>query len=228
MDCRGELRAADEHALRCSQIDTGKVSWGKRVVVRLLRTDSPRATPQQAGCLSDPTREGVQVIELTPSPPEVADLLIEMTRLDWPTTEEDRRCYLGLHDLDTLPPSGSDEPDTMMIRFSTSLPGVDGTCTMFREEFLGLSLFCYNEPLGDGPEARAGYTRLRDHLDRHFGPPIEEWGTPTEPACLWLSGLLSIEMYCFQRLRRGIMVGPSQSERSAANDAAHDARQSDQ
>jgi hypothetical protein len=170
------------------------------------------------------------VIELTPSPADVADLLIQMTRLDWPTTEEDRRRYfdvLGLHDLDTLPQS-DDEPDSAMIRFSTLLPGVEGTCTMFRDEFLGLSLFCNNELLDDGPEARVGYAGLRDQLDRCLGSPIEEWGTPTEPACLWRSGLLSVDMYCFQRLRSGVMVGPSHSERSAANDAAHDARQSDQ
>ena len=126
-------------------------------------------------------RESVQVIELTPSPADVADLLIEMTRLDWPTTEEDRQCYfgtLGLHDLGTLPSSGSDEPDTMMMRFSTSLPGVDGTCPMFREEFLGLSLFCYNELLDDGAEARAGYTRLRDHLDRQLRPTHRGVGNP--------------------------------------------------
>lgn len=174
-------------------------------------------------------RESAQVIELTPSPADVADLLIQMTRLDWPTTEEDRRHYfavLGLHDLDTVPRS-DDDPDSAMIRFSTSLPGVDGTCTMFRDEFLGLSLFCYNEFLDDGPQARAGYAGLRDQLDRHLGPASEEWGTPTEPACLWPSGPLSIDMYCFQRLRSGIMVGPSHSERSAANDAALDARQSD-
>jgi hypothetical protein len=117
-------------------------------------------------------RESAQVIELTPSPADVADLLIQMTRLDWPTTEEDRRHYfavLGLHDLDTVPRS-DDDPDSAMIRFSTSLPGVDGTCTMFRDEFLD-----------DGPQARAGYAGLRDQLDRHLGPPREEWGTPTEP-----------------------------------------------
>lgn len=28
---------------------------------------------------------------------------------------------------------------------------------MFRGEFLSLSLFCYNEPIDNGPAARAGY-----------------------------------------------------------------------
>jgi hypothetical protein len=153
-----------------------------------------------------------------------------MARLDWPTGERDRRRYfdlLGLHDLDTLG-QRHDEPGTPMIRFATSLPNVDGTCTMFRDEFLGLSLFCYNEPLDNGPEARAGYAGLRGQLNRYLGPPIEEWGTPTQRACLWRSGLLSIDMYCFQRHQSGVMVGPSHAERSAANDAAHDARHSDQ
>jgi hypothetical protein len=169
------------------------------------------------------------VTELTPSPADVADLLIQMTRLDWPTNEADRRRYfdiLGLHDLDTLP-QRDDEADSTMIRFATALPGVDGICTTFRDEFLGLSLFCYNQPLEDGPEARAGYAGLRGEPNRYLGQPIEEWGTSTEPACLWPSGPLSIDMYCFQRLRSGVMVGLFHAERSAANDAAHDARQSD-
>ena len=163
--------------------------------------------------------------ELTPPPADVADLMIQMTRLDWPTTEADRLRYfdtLGLHDEETLPPR-DDEPDSTRIRFATSLPGVGGTCAMFGAEFLGLSLFCYHEPpVEHSPEARAGYAALRDQLNHYLGRPVEEWGTPTEPACLWRSGPLSIEMYCFQRLRSGVMVGPSHTERSAANDAAHD------
>lgn len=167
--------------------------------------------------------------ELNPPPTELADLLIQMTRLDWPTDEADRRRYfdiLDLNDIDTVP-KRNDEPDTRMIRFATALPDVDGTCTMFRDEFLGLSLFCYNEPGDHGPAARAGYASLRDVLSRSLGAPSEEWGTPIEPACLWRTGPLWIDMYCFQRLHSGVMVGPSHAERSAANDAAHDARQSD-
>ena len=36
------------------------------------------------------------------------------------------------------------------------------------------------------------------------------------------TGLLMLEMYCFQRLTSGVMVGPSHAERTAANDQAHD------
>jgi hypothetical protein len=130
------------------------------------------------------------------------------------------RC-LGLDDLDELP-RRAEEPDGVSRRFTTSLPGsVDGISTMFRGEFLGLSLFCYHEPIGDGPRARAGFAALEAHLSRAFGPPVERWGTAAEPACLWRPGPLMLDMYCFQRLSRGIMVGPSHAERSAANDALH-------
>jgi hypothetical protein len=168
------------------------------------------------------------VIQLIPPPVQVADVLIEMTRLDWPTTETERNHYfdiLKLHDLDTVPHRDDSPPDTTMIRFDTALPEVDGTSTMFHDEFLGLSLFCYNEPIDDGPAARAGYAALREELSRSLGAPAEEWGTPTEPACLWKIGSLWIEMYCFQRLSSGVMVGPSHVQRSAANNAAHEARQ---
>ena len=166
---------------------------------------------------------------LNPPPAEVADQLIRMIHLDWPTNEADRRRYfdiLDLDDLDTVP-KRDDEPDTRMIRFVTALPDVDGTCTMFRDELLGLSLFCYNEPIDNGPDASAGYVSLQDELTRFLGVPSEEWGTLAEPACLWRAGPLWIDMYCFQRLRSGVMVGPSHAEQSAANDAAHDAQRSD-
>jgi hypothetical protein len=112
-----------------------------------------------------------------------------------------------------------------VIRFDTALPEVDGTGTMFRDEFLGLSLFCYDEPIDNGPAARAGYAALRGELSRSLGAPSEEWGSPTEPACLWTIGPLWIEMYCFQRLSSGVMVGPTHAQRSATNDEAQEARQ---
>lgn len=161
--------------------------------------------------------------ELNPPPAEVADLLIQMTRRDWPTSEEYRCRYfdsLGLRDL-KAPLQRDDEPETRMIRFVTALLDVDGTCTMFRDKFLGLSLFCYNEPIENGPAARAGFAGLRGELNRFLGAPSEEWGTLSEPACLWDIGPLWIDMYCFQRLRSGVMVGPSHAERSTANDEAH-------
>ena len=163
---------------------------------------------------------------LIPPPEDVAELLIQMTELEWPTSEDDRRAYfdaLGLRDLDTIP-QREDDPDSTWRRFTTSLPGVEGSCSVFREQFLGLSLFCYNEPGDDGPQARVGYPALRDHLSRRLGAPVEEWGTPREPACLWQPGPLLLDMYCFQRLRSGVMVGPSHAERSAAHGVAIEER----
>lgn len=165
---------------------------------------------------------------LTPPPEAVADLLLQLIQQDWPTTDEERRCSfarLGLQDGDALPP-GDAETDSEMRRIATSLPGVDGISTMFRDEFLGLSLFCYDEPLDDGPAARAGHAGLRDEFDRRLGSPLEEWGPSNEPACLWESESLLIELYCFQRLRSGVMIGVSHAERSAAHTAAHDTRES--
>lgn len=168
------------------------------------------------------------MIEPTPAPEAVADLVLQMIQRDWPTTEEERRRsfgVLGLEDRDPVPPG--DEHESEMRRFATSLPGVDGISTMFRDEFLGLSVFCYDEPLDDGPAARAGLTGLRNELDRRLGSPLEEWGPPNEPACLWEPGPLLVELYCFQRLRSGLMVGVSHAARSAAHDAAQDTSESD-
>jgi hypothetical protein len=72
--------------------------------------------------------------ELTPSTKDVADLLIRMTQLEWPTTEKERLHYfitLGLRDEEVLPPR-DDDPDIVWFRFTTSLAAqVDGNCSSF-------------------------------------------------------------------------------------------------
>jgi hypothetical protein len=163
--------------------------------------------------------------QLNPDPADVADLVIKMSQEPWPTTETDRQRYfnaLGLHDL-ALVPQRKDDPHIVWRRFTTSLPGnVEGNCVMFGGEFLGLSLFCYTEPVDNGPQSQAGFASLKRGLSRAFGSPVEEWGSPSAPACLWRPGPLLLDMYCFQRRSSGIMLGPSHAERSAANDAAHE------
>lgn len=162
------------------------------------------------------------MLTLTPSPEELADLLLRMTRLEWPTTENERLDYFSLLGLsDTGSAEGrKDEPGVIWRQFDTALTGVGGLGTMCREEFLGLSLFCYEEEGDDGQLARRGFADLRAHLSAALGAPVEEWGTPAAPCCLWQPGPLTLDMYCFQRGRSGVMVGPSHAERSAANDAA--------
>lgn len=166
---------------------------------------------------------GTGAVELEPPSADLANLLIRMTEREWPTTEVDRLHFFhrhGLHDVDSPRPDDSDL-NIEHRHFGTALPGaVLGTATMFRGELLGLSLFPYDEPIGNGPLARVGYVALRDQLSQRLGPPVEEWGTPNEPACLWRPGPLLLDMYCFQRLQSGIMVGPSHAERSAALDMA--------
>lgn len=159
---------------------------------------------------------------LTPPPAEIGELLVRMTRLEWPTSEDQRLAYFAALDLqDVDEPSRSVEyPESTMLRFATSIPGVDGNCSMFRDEFLGLSLFGYNERAANSAAARVGYAALQEHLCDHLGPPVEEWGSESEPACLWRPGPLLLDLYYFQRPSSGIMVGPSHAERSAANDAA--------
>lgn len=164
------------------------------------------------------------MIQLEPTAEAVADLLARMCREPWPTTEQDRRDYfatLGLTDQALLPVRG-DDADSVWRRFTSALPEqVGGNCSTFRGEFLGLSLFCWPEQVDNGAQARAGYASLQELLNQEFGAPVEEWGTDSEPACLWTVGPLTLEMYCFQRLHSSVMVGPSHTIRSAANDAAH-------
>ena len=162
--------------------------------------------------------------QLEPTAEAVADLLVRMCREPWPTTEQDRRDYfatLGLTDQELLPVR-DDDADSTWRRFTTALPEqVGGNCSTFRGEFLGLSLFCWPDQVDNGAQARTGYATLQELLNQEFGASVEEWGTDNEPACLWTVGPLTLEMYCFQRLHSSVMVGPSHTTRSAANDAAH-------
>ncbi|WP_204911623.1 hypothetical protein [Microlunatus spumicola] len=149
-----------------------------------------------------------------------------MTELAWPTTEEERLVFfdeLGLHDVES-PRSDDSVPGAERRWFASDLAeGLGGTATTFRGEFLGLTLFAYDEPVENGERARAGYAAVRDYVSRRLGPPLEEWGTATEPACLWHPGPLMIDLYCFQRQQSGIMIGPDHADRSAAYDEASDA-----
>lgn len=154
----------------------------------------------------------------------MSDLLVRMTRFEWPTIDDERLDFLaslGLRDTGAGE-SKADEPDSTWHSLGTPWPSVHGIDTVYREEFLGFSLFRYEEHGSDGALARAGFAGLRKLLSDALGPPVQEWGTLHEPACFWRPGPLTIEMYCFQRHSSGVMVGPSHTERSAANDAAHD------
>lgn len=152
-----------------------------------------------------------------------------MVTLPWPTSEQERLRYfdeLGLQDADESPQGTVNERLPEMVDHSFTVPflkGVDGVCNLFRGEVLGLSLFCYNRPVDDDPQTREALAQLQTRLSATLGPPVEEWGSRTEPACLWRTGPLHLDMYCFQRGSSGIMVGPSHSARSAASDAAAEA-----
>ena len=169
--------------------------------------------------------------ELIPPVADLADLVLAMVDPPWPTTEDDRLDFyrrVGLTQLE-WDNSGFDErPDDHSVwhRFATSLPEVDGMDTMFRDQFLGLSLFAYNQPGDDGPASRTAYPLLKDRFTARFGAPTEEWGTEREPACYWAVGAVQVEMYCFQRLASGVMLRPSHRDRTAEHDrqAAADPR----
>jgi hypothetical protein len=166
------------------------------------------------------------MVDLTPSAADLASLVVRMTELAWPTTEAERLVFfgeLGLHDVESPRPDDS-VPGAERRWFASDLSdGLGGTATTFRGEFLGLTLFAYDEPVENGELARVGYAAVRDHVSRRLGPPVEEWGTVAEPACLWHPGPLMLDLYCFQRLRSGIMIGPDHADRSAAHDEAADA-----
>jgi len=164
------------------------------------------------------------MVQLNPDADEIGGLLVGMSRPPWPTTDADRRRYFdrfGLYDAETIALRG-DDPDTRSWRVATSLPGdIWGISTMFRNEFLGVTFFCYNESGDDGPQAKTGFSYVDRYLCRALGDPAERWGSAREPAALWHIGPLQLDMYCFQRDASGIMVGLAHTARSAANDAAH-------
>ena len=163
------------------------------------------------------------MVDLQPSSSDLADLLVRMTELEWPTTELERLRFfdaLGLRDSESPRPD-EHVPGSERRLFVTDLSStLSGTSTMFHGQFLGLGLFAYDEPIENGELARVGYAAVRERVSQRLGLPVEEWGTDDEPACLWHPGPLMLDMYCFQRHRSGIMVGPDHADRSAAYDDA--------
>lgn len=130
---------------------------------------------------------------LTPNVENVAGLVLDMMDGTWPTSDDDRQVFYSSHGLTQVASSAGEalrreHGRTLMHQFETSLPGVYGIDTMFRDEFLGLSLFAYDESVDDGAASRAAYPLLRDLLSDRLGAPAEEWGTAHEPACYWRCG----------------------------------------
>lgn len=164
------------------------------------------------------------MIELVPPAQDLAVLVSRMTAAPWPTTEADRHSYfgrLGFQDDDVRrvsPDAG--ELDTTNHWFRADLSGdVTGSSTMFRSEFVGLGLFAYGDPAEHAGIVRQGYDQLAGHFTRLFGRPAEEWGTAEEPAGLWLSEPLQLEMYCHQRSNSCVQLGLSHIGRTAAYEA---------
>lgn len=165
------------------------------------------------------------MVDLEPSASDLATLIVRMTELEWPASEAERLVFfagLGLHDVESPRPDDNVAGAERRWFSSDLSTAVSGTATMFEGEFLGLALFAYNEPVENGELARAGYAAVREQVSGRLGPPVEEWGSATEPACLWHPGPLMLDMYCFQRLQSGIMIGPDHADRSAAYDEAAD------
>lgn len=167
--------------------------------------------------------------KLSPAPEHLSALLIRMCQELWPTTEEDRKRYFSALQLTDSGVVESDpdphDPDTRWRDFTTALAGpVEGSCSVFQNQLLGLYLFAYNQLEPNAEPAREGYASLRRLLSQRLGDPVEEWGTASQPACLWRPGALTLVMHCFQKRDSWIMVGPSHSERSAAHDAAATSR----
>ncbi len=156
-------------------------------------------------------------MQLTPPAEDAAALLARMCEEPWPTTEAERLPYfdhLGLRDASELE-AIRDHADSSSRPFTTSLAGeVGGTCSIYCDQLIGLALFCYSEPIANGARAREGFAGIRDHLSRVLGATVEEWGPANEPACLWRSGPLHLDMYCFQRGTSSVMVGAGPTRES--------------
>lgn len=165
------------------------------------------------------------MVNLSPPAEHLAGLLIRMCHERWPTTEEDRKRYFSALQLtDTGVVQSDPDPrkaDTHWRDFTTALAGsVEGNCSVFQNQFLGLHLFAYSQLTPNAEPAREGYACLRRLLSQELGDPVEEWGTVIQPACLWRPGALTLVMHCFQERASGIMVGPIHTQRSTAHGAA--------
>jgi hypothetical protein len=103
----------------------------------------------------------VATSQLVPDPSAVADLVVRMTRLPWPSGAADRDRYFAELGLVNAGPAGAprNDPDTQWRRLTTPLSGVvDASISLFRGELLGIHLTCYNQRQDNSPP---GAGRLR-------------------------------------------------------------------
>lgn len=160
---------------------------------------------------------------LEPAVSDLADLVTSMFVNDWPRTEDERRQWfhdLGLTETGSASAHVQMKPEYHLNGMSTSLSGfVTGVCSMFRNEFLGLSLFAYSSNLPDGVSALTALPELAAKFDAALGPRAEQWGTSSEPALLWRQGALHLEMYCIQQPHSQIMLSLGHTARSEALEA---------
>jgi hypothetical protein len=127
------------------------------------------------------------MVDLDPPPADLAGLLVRMTELPWPTSEEERLTFfdaLGLHDIESPRPDENTVGAERRLFVSELSGALSGTATMFHGEFLGLAFFASNEQVENGALARAGYAALREHLGRTPGPRSRSGAPPANPpAC---------------------------------------------
>lgn len=160
---------------------------------------------------------------LTPNVENVAGLVLDMMDGTWPTSDDDRQVFYSSHGLTQVASSAGEalrreHGRTLMHQFETSLPGVYGIDTMFRDEFLGLSFVRLRR-------VRRRWSRIAGGVSVTQGSSLgSAWcacrgvGHGSRAGLLLAVRPLQTEMYCFQRLPSGVMVGPSHVARSAAYD----------
>lgn len=133
-----------------------------------------------------------------PSPAELVDLVVQLVRSDWPTSNEERIAWCTRYGLPTNGKPWGPVRDYLGQFFDApDQPGFQFGWHSFREEFVGVNWFCWG-----------GLTRqrVRDRAEalwrgfvEEFGPAVNEMGI-AEPhlngfTSLWMVAGRTVDMY---------------------------------
>ena len=182
---------------------------------------------------------------LAPDPAQAVQLVLAVTRGDWPATDEAVRnlfAALGVRPVDTHSDAGADHratddpadvetwPSPIDIRrLDVPFGGeVYASWSTHSGDFLGIDLQLYNAPRPNEPGSRLGYDRILALLSQDLGTPTNAWDDEEVPPRLWEVGRWRVVLHLFILRDSGVMLSVhdattadrAEREASARQDAA--------
>ncbi|MGP5690544.1 hypothetical protein [Glutamicibacter ardleyensis] len=162
------------------------------------------------------------VLELTPAPDVIVDIVKKMIDKPWPRSDEEREnlfAQLGIKSVSRHELKNDASPHQMTgldIGLDGKIPGSWGT---YNNEFLGVSVHLYGTRESGDPGAQSGFIKLRIQLTELFGEPNHPWDIEETPPCIWEANGRTITTHLFNHRDSCVMLSLEDSALAAIAEA---------